>query len=162
MSTQLLLLKQKELTLLQQKRNLLTQAPGHNYAPSAKQKHFHAAGNQARERLFLAGNRCGKTYCGAMEMAMHLTGLYPHWWQGLRFEKPIRAWAASITAETTRDILQAAYIGNEETPGTLHPSLITNKTMKRGISNAIDTLNVHHASGGMSVLGYMFMRPRCG
>lgn len=42
------------------------------YVPYPKQAVFHAAGAKYRERLFLAGNRCGKTECGAAEMAFHL------------------------------------------------------------------------------------------
>src|SRR5215472_8762155 len=70
------------------------------YRPYKKQKEFHDAGKTARERLFMAANRVGKTMCGAAEMAMHLTGLYPEWWDGRRFDKPIRAWAAGVTGET--------------------------------------------------------------
>lgn len=33
----------------------------------------------------MAGNQLGKTWAGANEMAMHLTGAYPDWWQGRRF-----------------------------------------------------------------------------
>lgn len=36
-----------------------------HYRPHAKQQQFHALGATCRERLFLAGNRVGKTFCGA-------------------------------------------------------------------------------------------------
>jgi terminase large subunit-like protein len=55
---------------------------------------FFRAGAVYRERLFMAGNRCGKTTAGAYEMAVHLTGQYPHWWEGRRFDGAIDAWAA--------------------------------------------------------------------
>jgi hypothetical protein len=51
----------------------------------------------------MAGNQLGKTLSGGMEMAMHLTGKYPAWWSGKRFNHPIRAWAAGNSSETTRD-----------------------------------------------------------
>ena len=110
---------------------------------------FHTAGALSQERLFLAGNRCGKTYCGALEMAVHLTGFYPKWWQGRKFNRPIKAWAASVTAEMTRDILQQAY-----TELFLHPETIVKQTMRRGISGAIDTLYIQHIGGGVSTLGF--------
>jgi phage terminase large subunit-like protein len=69
------------------------------YVPYPKQSEFHAAGAKYRERLFMAANRCGKTECGAAEMAFHLTGQYPGWWEGKRFDKAVRAWAAGITNE---------------------------------------------------------------
>ena len=40
------------------------------YQAWPKQAAFHDAGAIHRERLFMAGNRCGKTECGAAEMAV--------------------------------------------------------------------------------------------
>ena len=99
------ILQSKKLKLLQHKLNGL-QESFKNYTPHLKQSTFHNQGQTFKERLFLAGNRCGKTHAGAVEMAMHLTGLYPKWWQGKKFENAIQAWAASNTSESTRDILQ--------------------------------------------------------
>jgi hypothetical protein len=56
------------------------------YVPYAKQAEFHSAGSKYRERLLMAGNQVGKTWAAAMEMAMHVTGLYPDWWHGHRFD----------------------------------------------------------------------------
>jgi hypothetical protein len=81
------------------------------YMPYPKQAEFHAAGATHRERLFMAGNKFGKTECGAAEMAMHLTGLYPDWWVGKRFDKAVRAWAAGVTNESTRDVVQEKLVG---------------------------------------------------
>src|SRR5262249_54476558 len=82
-----------------------------HYKPYAKQKEFHAQGVKHRERLLMAGNQLGKTYCGAAEAAMHLTGRYPAWWPGRKFNGPIRAWAGSKTGEVTRDGVQRVLIG---------------------------------------------------
>src|SRR5262249_7532819 len=46
------------------------------------------------ERLFMAGNQVGKSESSAFEMAVHLTGQYPQWGKGRRFDHPIRAVAA--------------------------------------------------------------------
>jgi len=92
-----------------------------NYAPYTKQAEFHAAGATVRERLLMAGNQLGKTFCGACEAAIHLTGLYPEWWQGRRFDHPVRAWAGSETGEVTRDGVQRLLVGepkNETEWGT--------------------------------------------
>src|SRR5207237_5437751 len=59
------------------------------YVPYPKQIAFHAAGASARERLLMAGNQLGKTLAGGFEVAMHMTGRYPDWWQGKRFTKPV-------------------------------------------------------------------------
>lgn len=126
------------------------------YIPHAKQKLFHEAGKTAKQRLFLAGNRTGKTYCGAMEVAIHLTGLYPKWWKGYRFTHPIDVWVASNTGETTKNILQEEnYIGRDGVrDGAIPKHLIRNTTRKNGIAEAIDTAYIHHASGGISTLGF--------
>jgi phage terminase large subunit-like protein len=88
---------------------------------------------------------------------MHLTGNYPAWWKGRRFDGPVDAWAASVTGEATRDILQNEYLGNlkKGTIGTVHPSLIVGRpSMRGGIADAVDTVFIKHKSGGISQLGF--------
>ena len=102
------------------------------YTPHLKQKNFHAASVEAIERLFLAGNRTGKTYCGCIEDAIHLTGVYPDWWSGHKFNHSIIAWVASENYEITRNVLQKMLIGGyselgQFTDGLIHPSLILKK-----------------------------------
>jgi hypothetical protein len=51
-------------------------------------------GSPHRERLALCANRVGKTLgMGGYETALHLTGRYPEWWIGHRFDRPIEAWS---------------------------------------------------------------------
>ena len=127
------------------------------YKPSEKQLSFHNAGNKAIERLFLAGNRTGKTYCGCIEDAMHLTGIYPSWWEGHRFDHPIVAWVASENYEITRNVLQYKLLGGYShedgfVEGLIHPSLIVKKAMLAGVNGAVDYVHVKHKSGGVSSL----------
>lgn len=124
------------------------------YRPHGRQRAFHAAGEGCAERLFLAGNRVGKTLAGAAEMAFHLTGRYPDWWDGVRFEVPVEAWAASCTREMTRDILQVAYLGRGRVRGTLPKRLVAEVSMKGNVPGAADVVKVRHVSGGLSVLGF--------
>ncbi len=126
----------------------------HWYVPHTKQRAFHAAGMQARERLFLAGNRVGKTLAGAVEMGFHLTGLYPEWWQGVRFDRPVEAWAASVTREVTRDILQKMYIGGDGKHGVIPKKLLAGMSLKSGVAGAVDVVKVRHVTGGISALGF--------
>jgi phage terminase large subunit-like protein len=114
-----------------------------------------ALGATKRERLFMAANRVGKTETGAYELVCHLTGLYPTWWTGRRFAKPIRAWAAGDTSTTVRDIIQAALLGPLHAPGTgMIPShlIIGEPTGRTGVPGAKETIRVRHVSGGESVL----------
>ena len=126
-----------------------------SYRPYSKQRDFHA--NAAREVLFMAGNQLGKTVAGAAEMAMHLTGEYPDWWTGHRFTKPITALAGSESYELTRDGVQRLLIGPpadeaEWGTGYIPARAIEARTRRMGVSNALDSVTVKHASGGNSTL----------
>ncbi|MGE8446717.1 MAG: terminase large subunit domain-containing protein [Comamonas sp.] len=128
-----------------------------------KHLEFFAAGAQYRERCFLAANRIGKTEgAGGYEMALHLTGRYPHWWVGRRFDKPIKAWAAGKTNETSRDIVQNKLFGDIKFDGArkgvagtgLVPGDdIGSISWKQGVQDLMDTVQVRHITGGWSKLG---------
>lgn len=109
-------------------------------------------GSPHRERCFLAGNRTGKTIAGAYELTLHLTGRYPHWWKGRKFTRPVKTWACGQSNKTVRGILQEELLGKINATGTgmIPGDLITYKTAKAGISEAIDTIYVRHESGGTS------------
>jgi phage terminase large subunit-like protein len=129
------------------------------YQPYPKQKIFHEAGATHRERLFMAGNRVGKTQCGAAELAMHLTGEYAPWWKGKRFDKPVRAWAAGVTNESARDVVQDKLIGPpvrraEWGHGLIPKAALGEISMARGTADLIDTVSVAHVSGGNSMLQF--------
>lgn len=126
------------------------------YKPYPKQADFHKAGADHRERLFMAGNQLGKTWAGAMEMAMHLTGEYPADWEGRRFKTAIRAWAAGVTSESTRDNPQRLLLGNGNAHGTgaIPKRCIQQVRNARGFPDAVDTVYVKHVSGDLSMLGF--------
>lgn len=120
-----------------------------------KHNQFFEAGPIFRERLMLAANRVGKTEgVGGYEAALHLTGDYPSWWKGKRFSKPVDAWAAGDTSTTVRDIIQFKLWGSFADPGSglIPRDRIHDRTLKRGVADAIDTIYVKHKSGGISQL----------
>lgn len=123
----------------------------------AKHMAFFRLGVDHEERLFLAGNRVGKTEgAGGYEVTLHLTGRYPAWWQGRRFEGPVDGWAAGDTRQTTKDIVQLTLLGPPEAMGTgLIPGddLYRTKPMQ-GVPDGIETVYVRHVSGGLSRLGF--------
>lgn len=107
----------------------------------------------------MAGNQLGKTLAGAAEMAMHLTGLYPEWWDGRRFLNPIRALAGSESAELTRKGIQRLLIGppeQEEQWGTgmVPKDKLASWNRRQGIPNTLDNIVVTHVSGEQSVLEF--------
>ena len=121
-----------------------------------KQLEFFAAGATFKERLFMAANRVGKSEAGAYEVTCHLTGLYPPWWSGRRFDEPVEVWASGTNSQTTRDIVQAKLLGPWQTPGTgmIPVHLVTSTTTARGgLAGALEGALVRHVSGGTSLLG---------
>ena len=127
------------------------------YTPYEYQVKFH--NTTAQQRLLMAGNRIGKSFCGAMEMAYHLTGLYPDWWEGKKFVRPIRAWAGGASNETTRDICQKELVGQPDDPtargtGSIPLNLIGETVRKAGVPNAMNSLVIKHVTGGWSRLAF--------
>ncbi len=111
----------------------------------------------------MAANRVGKTWgVGGYETALHLTGRYPPWWPGRRFDRSISAWVGGDTKTTTRDIIQHALlgVGGEGASGELGTGLIPgddilgNPSSMQGVPGAFDTVIVQHATGGRSTLQF--------
>lgn len=102
----------------------------------------------------MAGNQLGKSDAGAAEFAMHLTGLYPDWWKGKRFDHKIVAWVGGDTNNTTRDVIQAKLFGEPGAPGTgfIPEDFVGTITPSRNISGGIDTVLVKHKLGGFTTL----------
>lgn len=121
-----------------------------SYRPYAKQAEFHALGAAVRERLLIAGNQLGKTWSAGFETSMHLTGRYPDDWAGRTWDRPVAGWAAGVTSEVTRDSVQRVLCGRINAIGTgaIPQDAIKDKSMKRGVADAIDTIVVRHGGGG--------------
>lgn len=149
------LLKEKERR--ESRRKLFTYFPDTGpLRRSLYKKHlaYFEAGKRHRERCIMAANRIGKTEgCTLYEASLHATGLYPEWWVGRRYDRPVRIWACGTTAETTRDIVQRKLLGPLDQLGTglIPGDLIIGEPRKdSGIPDAIETFNVRHTSGGVS------------
>jgi phage terminase large subunit-like protein len=123
-----------------------------------KQMDFFRAGIEHRERLLLAANRVGKTEgVGAYEITLHATGVYPEWWPGYRFDRPVKVWACGDTAKTVRDIIQEKTIGPKESSGTgMFPGhSIVHTVPKAGVPDAIEIAYLRHApTGKNSVINF--------
>ena len=128
-----------------------------------KHVEFFEAGKGWQQRLFMAGNRVGKTFAGGYETTCHLTGQYPGWWPGRRFRRPGAWWVAGDTNETTRDILQhtllgkPTWVGSVKTfdgTGMIPRDCIGKPTWKQGVPDLADTVPIKHVTGGWSALGF--------
>ena len=100
-------------------------------------------------------HNCGKTWSAGFETAMHLTGQYPDWWDGVRFENPTVGWAASITSQGTRDTVQRILLGRPGEWGTgsiPKDCIIDIKRATHGVSDSVEAITVRHVTGGISRL----------
>lgn len=125
------------------------------YQPYPWQKEFHAAGAHNAERMLMAANRVGKTMCAGAEVSYHMTGDYPDWWEGRRFDKPVLVWTGSPTNETSKDIVQNELLGGlGEKLGTgwiPRGRLVGQPTTRQaGVKSVVDTFQVRHSTGGIS------------
>lgn len=108
----------------------------------------------------MAANQVGKTFAAAAEVSYHLTGEYPDWWPGRRWDRPTRWWAGGHTQETTRDSCQKLLLGEPSDhkqwgTGSIPKRRIVRHTNARGIPNAVNSINVKHCSGkGNSYIGF--------
>lgn len=113
---------------------------------------------RASERVFMAGNRVGKTVAAGTEIAYHLTGEYPDWWEGHRFDKACRWLASGDTHETTRDIIQLKMLGSTtDKPekygtGLIPGDAIVGVVPRSHVKGAVEKIIVRHKSGGESEL----------
>lgn len=120
-----------------------------------KHVEFFKAGATFDERAIFGGNRVGKSETGVFEDVLDLTGLYPDWWEGNRFDHPIDMWVATDTAKNTRDILQEKFCGAPGVPGALGTGLVPfdlfarEPTTKHGTPNAYETIYVYHQTNGV-------------
>jgi phage terminase large subunit-like protein len=118
-----------------------------------KHQSFLAAGRQHFIRAFEAANRVGKTEAvGAYELVTHMTGRYPSWWRGRRFDHGVKTWLAGDTGKSVREILQPKVMGpwKQFGRGLVPKDALVGQTTKQGVAESIDTFTVRHVSGELS------------
>lgn len=127
-----------------------------------KHMEFFEAGATYAERCAMAANRVGKSFgMGGYETAAHLTGLYPDWWIGKRFDRPVVCWAVGKNNKTTRDIIQKILFGSVigsgpnkrlNGHGLVYGPTLGRTTWDRGTADLIDNMRVGHITGGDSLV----------
>ncbi len=158
--------KLQRLALLQEQTNRRKRRKLWSYYPDTgplrrelyvKHMKFFAAGAKYRQRLMLAANRIGKTEgVGLYELVLHLTGLYPGWWVGRRFLRPIKAWACAVSQQKVREILQDKILGpvGHWGEGILPHDTIVKVTAAGGVADSVSIIYVANKYGGVSQLEF--------
>jgi phage terminase large subunit-like protein len=124
--------------------------------PYPWQQEFHNNSAIYPHRGLVAANQVGKTRTGGADAAMHLTGWYPDWYTGFRFNRPVRAVVAGITNQVLRDVQQLSLFGGmvdgkPEGNGWIPLQDIRSFSVRQcGITDVMDTARIHHVSGGFS------------
>lgn len=132
-----------------------------------KHMEFFAAGAKHSQRIFIAANRVGKSFAGMFEVVVHATGNYPEWWTGRRFNRPIKAWVASISSQTLKEIVVETLFGSamKDSPdfGT---GLVPKEALLDDDGNPMiwampgaqtgtpASCRIRHVSGGFSDIGF--------
>lgn len=119
------------------------------YTPHPKHLEFHNLGKVAKERLFLAANRIGKTMACSLEVCMHLTGNYPDWWKGHKYDRAINVWVGGVSSKEVYGILERRYFeGVAGEDPWIHPDLVLSR-------NRMDhTYRILHKTGRISILRF--------
>ena len=127
------------------------------FRPFEHQLAFFKTGKSAR-RGILAANRIGKTVSTCYETAMHLTGIYPDWWTGHRFDGPITAMVAGEGWSQVAMVLQNELLGTQDIKikeqlgtGAIPRHCIIQDTMRNDGANCLG-VEVRHITGAKSYL----------
>ena len=123
-----------------------------------KHLEFFKAGKTNRQRLLMAANRVGKTFAAGCELVYHITGNYPQWWVGKRFQQPQDWWVAGKDSNTVRVILQELLLGpvGEFGTGLIPKAAIDFATIKdaKKAATPVDKFRIKHKSGGYSTIEF--------
>lgn len=114
-----------------------------------------------REVFFSGGNQIGKSAASCGMLVFHLTGMYPDWYTGRRFEQPPRVMVIGETFNTARDLLIKKIIGNDHEEGAIDRGLIFDvQKLAYGNVGAFDIAHVSKRPTHVIVASYASGRRR--
>ena len=125
------------------------------WKPYPKQLEFLNATADYSEVCLRAGNQQGKTETGGWFMGASLTGIYPPWFKGRRWDRPIRAWACGESTTAVRDVAQRKLFGPPGDDSGLGTGFVPKDCVGKiivghGAGGGFDKVLVKHSSGGWS------------
>ena len=153
------LLKEKEVRVRRRLIDTYFPASGpRNRTLYPKHMMFFEAGVQHKLRLFMAANRVGKSLAAIYEVSLHLTGQYPKWWKGRKFDKPTDWWLAGVDSNLVKATLQPFLLGQVGDFGTgmLPYDCLDFDTLKdaKKADTSVGMFRVKHVSGNYSTVEF--------
>lgn len=134
------------------------------FEPFPYQQDFINASSNHDIRLLSAANRIGKTFCGAAEMAMHITGKYPIWYTGKRIKGSGRLyWCVGRDLTMVADIQQKELIGTADCRVTEElgtgaipiEHIVTDRSKGWKADGArLERIRIRHVDGGLNTLEF--------
>lgn len=130
------------------------------FEPYPWQKEFYRAGKDNKQRMLMAANRVGKTASQAVEVAYHLTGLYPDWWQGIKFTGKTNVWCLGVSGEQLRDVivkeLLGVYTGDGKFDGSglIPQKYVYQVTPAMGTPRLPRDVAIQNVNGGLSLVSF--------
>ena len=125
------------------------------------QKKAVANTSKYRENGIICGNQMGKSEVACAITACHLTGIYPEWWEGKKFDKPVDILLAGQTSEHNKDVLQDRLFGTDNKKladligtGMIPKDLIIPNSLESERGKEIKAAKIRHISGGLSSLTF--------
>jgi phage terminase large subunit-like protein len=123
-----------------------------------KQLKFFKAGATHKQRLFMAANRVGKSFGMGCELTWHLTGRYPKWFEGKRFNDANEWWVCGVDSKAVKEVLQDLLIGRvgEFGEGLIPYECLDRDTMKEAqrMETPINSFRVKHITGAWSTVEF--------
>lgn len=125
------------------------------FNPYKFQLNMFEAGKKYRSRFACLANRIGKTFSASAEVSYHLTGNYPDWWTGIKYDRPIKLWAVGITTKSTKEVLQNEILGTDNGKqlkeigtGSIPREYIDFDTLVRD-GDTVKTVKIKHYTNGV-------------
>jgi Terminase large subunit, T4likevirus-type, N-terminal len=151
------------LSLIKQYKALQTKEPLKFYKFYDWQKEALNALEDHIEMIMIAANRVGKTLTACSCLAFILTGDYPDWYKGPRFNFSVRALALGVSGEQIKDVIQRVLIGEVEIEdgrkifkggGLIPPNLLRSPIWDRAIPGLLREIKVVHKNGFRSSIKF--------
>ena len=131
--------------------NYFTETGPNSRDAYAKYLPFFKAGDNHKLRAIFGGNRSGKSLTTCYELALHLSGEYPDWWEGKRFDRAYDWWVCGEETNLLRQSIIKTLVGpvGEYGTGLIRHRHLDFETMTdtTKVATTLTALRVKHKSG---------------